>query len=71
MPSREEIIRKINKAAKRHGWELEFVRQGGNHTVFDLDGHMVVIGRHRQFEIRYATMIYKQCEPKLGKDWWR
>ncbi len=47
------------------------MRQGGNHTVFDLDGHMVVIGRHRQFEIRYATMIYKQCEPKLGKDWWR
>jgi hypothetical protein len=32
---------------------------------------MIPIGPHRQFDHLYAEMVYKQCEPKLGKGWWK
>ncbi|BAX91058.1 hypothetical protein MSG_00899 [Mycobacterium shigaense] len=71
MPKRADVIRKIEKAAR--GAELKFVqvREGANHTIFELDGVMIPIARHRELGQRYAETVYKQCETKLGGGWWR
>lgn len=71
MPSRSEVLKKITEAAKAKGLEFAKAREGGNHTIYSLDGLMIPIGRHRQFEKRYAETVYKECEPKLGEGWWR
>ncbi|ORV08047.1 hypothetical protein [Mycolicibacterium fallax] len=71
MPPRKEIIAKIRKAAKSKGIEFTELRQGGNHTIFDLDGDRIPIGRHRQFDERYTRMVYEECQNKLGKGWWK
>ncbi|WP_024440956.1 hypothetical protein [Mycobacterium sp. UM_WGJ] len=71
MPKRAKIIRQIAKAAKSAGLVFEVKREGANHTIFSLDGVMIALGRHNEFGDRYAQMIYRQCEPKLGKGWWR
>lgn len=71
MPSRSEILKKITKAATDKGLSFVKSRQGGNHTIYNLDGLMIPIGHHRQFETRYAETVYKECEPKLGKGWWK
>ncbi|AYR01264.1 HicA-like toxin [Mycobacterium phage Oscar] len=71
MPKRTEVIAKIRKAAKAAGVPFELHRQGGNHELYSLDGIMVPIGRHPSLDGYVALKIYKQCEPKLGKGWWR
>lgn len=71
MPKRTEVIDKINKAAKRARLSFEIQREGGNHTIYNLDGLMIPIARHPTVDGYLATKIYKQCEPKLGKGWWR
>ncbi|QJD50496.1 HicA-like toxin [Mycobacterium phage Chris] len=71
MPKRAEVIAKIRNAAKAEGLAFVSVREGANHEVFDLDGIMVPIARHRVMDGYLALKVYKQCEPKLGKGWWR
>jgi hypothetical protein len=46
-------------------------RSGGSHDVYKLDGLMIPIGHHRDFDRGCAEMIYRECEAKLGKGWWR
>ncbi|KLO33372.1 hypothetical protein ABH37_00405 [Mycobacterium haemophilum] len=65
------MISKIEKAAKRAELKFMLLREGANHTIYDLDGVMIPIARHREFGQRYAETIYKQCETKLGRGWWR
>ncbi|AEO94231.1 hypothetical protein CL60_gp09 [Mycobacterium phage BarrelRoll] len=71
MPKRNEVITKIRKAAKAKGLKFKSVRKGANHEIFDLDGVMVPIGNHSILDGYLALKIYKECEPKLGKGWWR
>jgi hypothetical protein len=71
VPKRAEIISKIQKAAKAAELKFLLVREGANHTIYDLDGVMIPIARHRELGQRYAETIYKQCEIKLGGSWWR
>lgn len=71
MPKRTEVIKKISKAAAAAGLTFDFKREGGNHTIYNLDGDMIPIGRHRDFEPSYAVMVYRECENKLGKGWWK
>lgn len=47
------------------------VREGANHTVISLDGLRVQVPRHRDIDPQMARITYKECEPKLGEDWWR
>ncbi|KXO89084.1 hypothetical protein AXK60_18660 [Tsukamurella pseudospumae] len=66
------MVRKIRKATREAGltWDLE--REGGRHSIYSLDGLRIPIGRHPgEVGNRYAEMVYRQCEPKLGKGWWR
>lgn len=71
MPKRSEIIKKIEKAAQAAGMSFALKRRGGNHDIYTIDGLHIPIGRHRDFDKRYAEMIYVECEPKLGKGWWK
>lgn len=71
MTQRREIIKRISKAAKAKGMSFDMKREGGNHTVFDLDGLMIPIARHNDIDPLMAKKIYEECEPRLGKGWWR
>lgn len=71
MPKRTEILRNIERAAKARGMTFEFGRRGANHDIFKLDGLSIPIGRHRDFDPSYAVMVYRECETKLGKGWWK
>jgi hypothetical protein len=71
VPKRAEILSRIEKAAKAAELKLIHVREGKQHTIFDLDGVTIPIARHREFGQRYAEIVYRQCEPKLGRGWWR
>ncbi|WEW73739.1 HicA-like toxin [Mycobacterium phage Nanz197] len=71
MPKRSEIVSKITKAAKAKGLKFKSVRKGARHEIFDLDGVMVPIGNHTVLDGYLMLKIYKECEPKLGKGWWR
>lgn len=71
MPKRAEIIRKIEKAAQAAELKLILLREGANHTIYDLDGLMLPIARHKELGQRYAETVYRQCETKLGRGWWR
>lgn len=71
MPKRKELIKKIQNAAKASGMTFEQLRQGANHEIYSLDGLMIPVARHTEFDKFAAEEIYKECEPKLGKGWWR
>lgn len=72
MTTRDKLLKTIAKAARRKGLEWELVREGGNLSIYELDGLRVPAGRHHgEIGERYAEMIYKQFEPKLGRRWWR
>lgn len=64
-------MKRIAQAAREQGVEWTKAREGANHTVFSLDGLMVPIARHREIDNQMAQIIYRECEPKLGKDWWK
>lgn len=71
MTQRREVIKRINKAARDADIEWDILREGANHTVYVLDGLRIPIPRHRDIAEGTTESIYKECEPKLGKDWWR
>lgn len=71
MTQRREIIARIKKAAKAQGIEFTERREGGGHTIYDLDGIMIPIPRHREIPQRSAEKIYSEADEKLGKGWWR
>lgn len=70
MTKRRDIIRKLVKAAKAADVPTE-VSEGGCHTVVNLDGLRVPVGRHTEIPDDMARTIYKEAEPKLGKGWWK
>lgn len=71
MPKRTELIKKIEKAANANGIAFTLKRRGGNHDVYNLDGLMIPVERHRELTNQYAEKVYRECQPKLGKGWWR
>ena len=72
MTTRNDVLKKIAKAAKKAGIDWGFVREGGNHSIYPLDGLIIPVGRHKgEIGNRYAETLYKECEAKPGKDWWR
>jgi hypothetical protein len=71
VPKRAEIISRIEKAAKAAELKFLLLREGAKHSIYDLDGVTIPIARHRELGQRYAEIIFKQCEAKLGRGWWR
>lgn len=66
-----EVIRKIAREARKQNLSWSVERKGANHDVYSLDGLMIPIARHTEMGNLTAEMIWKECEPKLGKGWWR
>lgn len=67
---RRLLIKKIAAAAKASGLAWEVDHEGGNHTIYALDGLMIPIPRHIEIGDRRAADIFKECEPKLGRREW-
>lgn len=70
MTKRRDVLKKISKAAAAAGVAIE-QQEGGNHTLILLDGLRIPVGRHNELDNLLVVKIYKECEPKLGKDWWK
>jgi hypothetical protein len=66
-----DIVRRIQREAKSQGMEFVKLREGANHTVYDLDGVKIPIPRHREIGEGLTEEIYRECQDKLGKGWWR
>ena len=71
MPKTTTVIRNIKAAADKAGLNFQHLREGGNHTIYSLDGLIVPIARHATTDGYLEVRIYKICEAKLGKGWWR
>jgi alpha-L-fucosidase len=71
MTKRRDIIKTIAAEAKRRGFTFGVEREGANHTVYNLDGLMIPIGRHNDLDNQMAEIIYKEAAAKLGKRWWK
>lgn len=72
MTKRKDIIKRIAAEARKRG--IDFVqanRKGGNHDIYLLDGLMIPLPRHSEIPEPTTRGIYRECEDKLGKDWWR
>lgn len=67
---RRDLISKIAEEAKRQ--KVAWVPgEGGKHSAYRLGGMLIPIPRHNEIGEGLAREIFKQCEPGLGKDWWR
>lgn len=71
MPKTMTVIRNIKTAADKAVLNFQHLREGGNHTIYILDGLNVPIARHANTDGYLEVRIYKLCEDKLGKGWWR
>lgn len=71
MSKPRDIVKRIRREAKRQGMTFELARQGANHEVYSLDGLMIPIPRHREVGEGLTEQIYRECQDKLGKGWWR
>lgn len=71
MTKARDLVSRIRKAAKTAGVTFEVEREGGRHTIYALGDLSIPIPRHREIGEGLTEKIYKECEPELGKDWWR
>lgn len=71
MTKRRDVLNSIRLAAQERGLEWVEVREGARHTVYALDGLRIPVPRHREIDDQMARVIFRECEPKLGKDWLR
>lgn len=71
MTRQQEVLKKLRKAARSAGYTFEFSRSGGNHDIYDLDGVMIVVPRHRDINELTTVSIYRAAEAKLGEKWWK
>ena len=67
---KRDLVRQIANAALSKGLAFERARSG-THDIYPLDGLIVPIPRHRELGEGFADEIRKECEPKLGRGWWR
>lgn len=68
---RRDLLKKIAQESKRKGVTWTLNRNGANHDVYNLDGAMIPIPRHTEIGDRFSVEIFKECESKLGKRWWK
>jgi predicted RNA binding protein YcfA (HicA-like mRNA interferase family) len=66
-----DLIKKISKAGKAKGLVWSLVRQGGQHTLYQLGSTKVSVPRHSEINEMTAQSIMKDLEDTLGKGWWR
>ena len=68
---RDELLRRIRKAAADKDVGFGLVREGGSHSIYRCGGQNVVIPRHRDINEFTARGIMRDLDSELGEDWWR
>ena len=68
---RDELVRKVRRAAVEAGRDWSLVREGGNHEIWACGGTRVQVPRHREVAEGTALDILRDLEAELGKGWWR
>ncbi len=57
--NRRKLIKRIQEIAREEGFELTFVREGGNHEIWSIRNCRLVIPRHRKINEHTAQSIIK------------
>jgi hypothetical protein len=68
---RRDLIKTIEKAARRREVTRTVHSEGGRHTIYKLAGKRLPIERHTEIDDLLAEKIFKECEEVLGSRWWR
>jgi mRNA interferase HicA len=68
---RDELIRKVSKAARRSEVKFELLREGGRHSIYRCGSQQVTLPRHREINEMTAVGIMADLEDELGRGWWR
>ena len=55
--NKRTLIKRIREIAQEDGFELTFVREGGNHEIWSIRSHRLVIPRHREINEYTAQSI--------------
>ncbi len=68
---RDELIRKIRRAARGAGVDFALLREGGKHSIFECGATSVVVPRHSEINELTARGIMRDLEGELGHGWWQ
>jgi len=68
---RRDLIKRIAAEARRANIEWMVIREGANHSLYQLGRVTIPIPRHSEIGPGLTEAIFKQCEPELGERWWK
>ncbi len=68
---RDELIRKIRRAARNAEVNFDLVREGGRHSIFQCGSTPIVIPRHSEINELTARGIMRDLDDELGEGWYR
>ena len=68
---RDELLRRVRRAARKRGIAWTLVRQGADHEIWQCGSTRVVIPRHREINEGTASDVQRGLEAELGEEWWR
>lgn len=66
---RTELLQRLAAVASARGYTFEFVREGGNHTIYRIGPSLFPVGRHRDVPELTARRTIAAAEklPQAGK----
>ena len=68
---RNELLRRVRRAAVERGIDWALVRQGADHELWRCGSTRVVIPRHREISEGTAFDVQRKLEAELGEEWWQ
>lgn len=68
---RRDLTKRIAKAAKMANVSWNIEQEGSRHTLYRLGVLLIPVPRHQELDNRLTEAIFKECEPVLGKRWWK
>ncbi|WP_412542072.1 hypothetical protein R8Z50_05910 [Longispora sp. K20-0274] len=54
---RSELLRRMAAEARRAGFKLEYLREGGAHTIYRVNGHNLAVPRHHDVNEQTARSL--------------
>lgn len=68
---RRQLLKQIREAARSRQLALDELREGAQHSIFQVGDFSFAVPRHTEINEHTAQGIMKNLEDQLGKDWWR
>lgn len=65
---KRDLIKNLGSLAREAGVEFTFVRHGGSHDLFSLDGCPITIPRHTELNELLARGILREAERYLAQE---